>query len=144
VSNPADRRPRARQRPRSSRSRRAPSAACPGPAVDGKAAFNNFPYAYGVVERTYSELKASLLDTLPSRQYATLPAELQQGALALRVRAGAPGRAGRELRGRDDALLHLPDLPHGADGRRRAAALNPPVRGDLARHDLTGGNYWMP
>lgn len=31
-----------------------------GSPVEGKAAFNNFPYAYGVVERTYSEFKASL------------------------------------------------------------------------------------
>src|SRR4029450_4155697 len=31
----------------------------PGTAVDGKAAFNNCPYQYGIVERTYSGRKAS-------------------------------------------------------------------------------------
>ena len=49
--------------------------------MDGKAAFNNFPYQYGVVERTSSEHKASALDTLPVSQFGTLPLELQQGAL---------------------------------------------------------------
>jgi hypothetical protein len=43
-----------------------------GSPVDGKAAFNNFPYQYGVVERTFSEFKAGALSkTLVS---ATQPA----------------------------------------------------------------------
>jgi hypothetical protein len=53
----------------------------PGTPVDTKAAFNNFPYQYGIVERTYSEHKASQLSRLLVSDYATLPADLQGGAL---------------------------------------------------------------
>ena len=49
------------------------SAACPAPV--GKAAFNNFPYQYGVVERTFSEYKAG---------------RCPDAGLELRVAAGQP------------------------------------------------------
>jgi hypothetical protein len=32
-----------------------------GSAVEGKAAFNNFPFQYGIVERTFSEYIAGAL-----------------------------------------------------------------------------------
>ncbi|NIP65797.1 MAG: hypothetical protein GTN96_15400, partial [Gammaproteobacteria bacterium] len=52
-----------------------------GGPVDGKAAFNNFPYQYGVVERTYSEYKSGLISQTRVADYPSLPAELQGGAL---------------------------------------------------------------
>jgi hypothetical protein len=115
----------------------------PGTAVDGKAAFNNFPYQYGVVERTYSEHKASLLDTLPVNQFGTLPQELQRGALSYAhqqaIQAGTGGNfADGTTRFFSCQTCHM--APTVGEG----CAFGAPSRGDLARHDLTGGNYWMP
>ena len=53
----------------------------PGAAVDGKAAFNNPPYAYGVVERTFSEYKAGALSQTRVKDYGSLPSELKAGAI---------------------------------------------------------------
>jgi hypothetical protein len=52
-----------------------------GGLVDGKAAFNNPPYAYGIVERTFSEYKAGMISQTLVDDYPTLPADLQGGAL---------------------------------------------------------------
>jgi len=51
-----------------------------GSPVDGKAAFNNPPYAYGVVERTFSEWVASAWDNTLVNNFPTLPTELQASA----------------------------------------------------------------
>ncbi len=51
----------------------------PGAPVEEKAAFNNFPYMYGVVERTFSENMSSAFPTLRVADYATLPDELKAG-----------------------------------------------------------------
>jgi len=56
-----------------------------GAAVDGKAAFNNPPHEYGIVERTYSEWVASGLDTLVVNDFNTLPADLKVVGGALQV-----------------------------------------------------------
>ena len=53
----------------------------PGSPVDQKAAFNNFPYQYGVVERTFSEHQASLLSQTLVSDFPNLPPELQAGAI---------------------------------------------------------------
>jgi hypothetical protein len=115
----------------------------PGTPVNGKAAFNNFPYAYGVVERTYSEHKASVLDTLPVSQYATLPAELQQGALRYAYEQALQAGQGGNFEDGTTRFFTCQTC-HMAPTIGQGCSLNPPVRGDLARHDLTGGNYWMP
>jgi hypothetical protein len=52
----------------------------PGNPVAGKAAFNNPPYRYGVVERTFSEYKSALAPSTPVADFLTLPPELQDGA----------------------------------------------------------------
>jgi hypothetical protein len=121
----------------------------PGAPVEGKAAFNNFPYQYGVVERTFSEYKSGeLVQTRVSSQaplpnYGSLPPELQAGAIA---------------RARDAALLAGTNGDY-EDGTPRYFSCqtchmrpavgqgcnkNPPLRSDLPQHDQTGGNYWMP
>jgi hypothetical protein len=115
--------------------------------ITDKAAFNNPPYKYGVVERTYSEYKAGLLSQTLVSDYPGLPAELQEGAI-------------------EDAYLAAmgdgtnPNAPNYEDGAPRyfscqtchmkaTKALgcnknNVPLRNDQPMHDLTGGNYWMP
>lgn len=115
-----------------------------GSPVAGKAAFKNPPFAYGVVERTYSEHKASALSTTPMTAYATLPADIKRGSIQ---------------RAYDQALLANTGGNH-EDGTPRfftcqSCHMEPvvgegvgfglgPVRYDLALHDLTGGNTWVP
>ncbi|MBM4059869.1 MAG: hypothetical protein FJ265_02075, partial [Planctomycetes bacterium] len=53
----------------------------PNTPVTTKAAFLNFPFQYGIVERTYSEHKASAFPTTRVSNYASLPADLQRGAV---------------------------------------------------------------
>jgi hypothetical protein len=53
----------------------------PGSDVSLKAAFNNFPHQYGVVERTFSEYKSGALVGKLVSEYPTLPADLQAGAI---------------------------------------------------------------
>ncbi len=116
----------------------------PGSPVATKAAFNNAPYKYGVVERTFSEHMSSSLSTTPITSYATLPADIQRGAIQ---------------RAHDQALLAGTNGNY-EDGQTRyfncqgchmepvvgegAAFGIAPLRYDLPKHDLTGGNTWAP
>jgi hypothetical protein len=115
----------------------------PGTPVDSKAAFNNPPYKYGIVERTYSEYKAGLLSQTLVSDYSTLPAELHAGAIK---------------RAYDSAQLAGNDGNY-ADGTPRYFSCQschlPPVIGrgnnvigtrhtDFPLHDMTGGSYWIP
>ncbi len=116
----------------------------PGSPVDGKAAFNNFPYKYGIVERTYSEHKASLLSRMLVSDYNKLPAELQGGALrAAYESAVVAGTGGNYSDGTpryfNCQTCHMPPVTG-----KGAAMQSAPVRSDLPLHDLTGGNYWVP
>jgi len=52
-----------------------------GSALTVNAAFNNFPYQYGIVERTFSEFKSGLLSRTLVSSYASLPADLKAGAI---------------------------------------------------------------
>jgi hypothetical protein len=115
----------------------------PGTPVDGKAAFNNFPFQYGVLERTFSEHVAGALAGTRVADYPTLPEELRAGAIeAAYLSALAAGNGGDYADGTPRTFTcqscHLrPVSGKGASG-------SAPVRGDLPLHDLTGGNYWLP
>lgn len=116
----------------------------PGSPVAGKAAFKNPPYKYGIVERTYSELKSSALSSTLVGSFNSLPADIKRGAIK---------------RAYDQALLAGPSGNH-EDGTPRfyscqvchmepvvgegAAFGAAPLRTDLPLHDLTGGNTWAP
>ena len=115
-----------------------------GTPVAGKAAFNNPPYAYGVVERTFSEHMASGFPGLSVGDYTTLPADLQAGSIELAwMRAMASTLDGDYVDGAPRTFTcqtcHLP--PVVGKGAKQHQA---PVRDDLPLHDMTGGNYWMP
>jgi hypothetical protein len=115
--------------------------------ITDKAAFNHFPYEYGVVERTYSEYKAGLLSQTLVSNYDNLPPDLQAGAIQI-ARDAAMGTGTN------------PNAPDYVDGAPRyftcqtchmhattALGCNKngvQTRTDQPRHDLTGGNYWMP
>ena len=124
-------------------------------ALDGdlatKAAFNNPPYRYGVIERTYSEHMASDLATTsvsdadPTRT-TVLPDELKQGAILRAYDAAflASGGVGTDYadgtpRSFTCQSCHMPPIAGvGCD------KVDPNLpRADMPRHDLVGGNYWM-
>jgi hypothetical protein len=104
----------------------------PGSPVNGKAAFNNFPFQYGIVERTFSEHMSGTLSKTAVSNYANLPADLKAGAIK-----AAFDSSGGQLQGRGHPLLQLPDLPHARCHRlwrqqgRHPAAHRPAA----ARHD---------
>ena len=121
----------------------------PGAAVATKAAFNNPPYLYGVVERTSSEWTASALDTLRVADFSTLPAELQAigGAIAIaRQRAlDQIGNANRPDYADGTPRYFTCQTCHMAASTGKGCNKNGvPTRFDLPRHDQTGGGYWMP
>ena len=117
--------------------------------LDAKVAFNHRPYEYGIVERTYSEHKASALAYTLVSDYVTLPAELQAGAIKRAYEAAtAATPSGNYADGTPRVFscqtCHLPPVQGKGAGRPANGRAAPPVRSDLPKHDLTGGNYWMP
>jgi len=116
----------------------------PGAPLDTKAAFQNPPYAYGSVERTYSEHVASELPTTLVGDYATLPPELQAGSIEVAHDAALASTfdgnyVDGTLRFFTCQTCHMP--PVTGKGCNKQSA---PLRTDLPLHDLVGGNYWMP
>jgi len=115
----------------------------PGSPVTDKAAFNNFPFMYGIVERTFSEHMSSLLSTTLVREYANLPTDLRAGAIkAAYDSALVAGLGGdyEDLTPRYFSCQTCHLRPITGQGCNK----NPSVRADLPLHDMTGGNYWMP
>ena len=115
--------------------------------LDAKVAFNYRPYQYGVVERTYSEHKSSRLATTLVSDYPNLPADLQTGAIKRAYDAAIAASPDANYvdgtpRYFTCQTCHLP--PVTGKGANVGGRFNPPVRTDLPKHDLTGGNYWMP
>jgi hypothetical protein len=112
--------------------------------ITHKAAFNNPPYKYGVVERTYSEYKAGLLSQILVSGYTSLPLDLQAGAIqAARNAALGAGTGGNYADGTPRYFscqtCHMP--PESTLGCNKNGVQ---VRNDMPGHDLTGGNYWIP
>jgi hypothetical protein len=115
----------------------------PGAPVDQKAAFNNFPHQYGVVERTFSEHRATPLSSMRMFNYASLPADLRDGSIERAWEAAMASTAtGDYVDGAPRTFTcqscHMP--PVTGKGASQNAA---PVRTDLPLHDMTGGNYWI-
>lgn len=126
--------------------RRGTFSGVPGSPVEGKAAFNNYPYQYGIVERTYSEFKASNWPTFRVADYSKLPEDLKAGAIKMAYdQAIIAGKNGDYEDGTPRfytcQTCHLPPV----EGKASSTIHNKPKhRKDMPRHDLTGGNYWMP
>jgi hypothetical protein len=115
-----------------------------GAPVDTKAAFNNLPHKYGIVERTFSEYKAGLISQTLVSDYLSLPPDLQGGALQAGYESAlVAGRGGDYADGSPRYFTcqtcHM--RPVNGPGCNKKGA---PVRTDLPLHDMTGGNYWMP
>jgi hypothetical protein len=112
--------------------------------VDTKAAFNNPPYKYGIVERTFSEYKASLVPQTRVKDFMNLPPELRDGAFQTAYDAATAGGGNGDYEDGTPRYFscqtcHMP--PRVGKGCNKA---NAPVRTDVPKHDMTGGNYWMP
>ncbi|MBW2498672.1 MAG: hypothetical protein JRF61_15455 [Deltaproteobacteria bacterium] len=120
-------------------------------ALSTKAAFNNPPYRYGVVERTYSEHFASALSTTlvaeadPGRS-TDLPDELKQGSIfdAWNAAFTASGGATTDYADGTPRVFscqscHMPPIEGvGCD------KVDPSLpRADMPRHEMSGGGYWM-
>ena len=140
----------------------------PSDPVEQNAAFQFFPYQYGVVERTYSEHKASALAGTRVSDYASLPADLQAGAIKKAYDAALLAGNGGDYEDGTDRYFtcqtcHMrttgtcsvtsgtlcladADCPSGEScvSGGQGCDKNPPFRGDMPVHDLTGGNYWIP
>ncbi len=114
-----------------------------GTPVDEKAAFNNAPYKYGIVERTFSEYKAGQLSQTLVSNYTSLPAELRDGAIMRAYNASQlAGRGGDYADGTPRYFscqtCHLPPVIGYGDDDIGARLT------DFPFHDMQGGNYWMP
>jgi hypothetical protein len=114
----------------------------PGDPLSTKAAFNNPPYSYGVVERTFSEHMASTLSVTPVSEFPNLPTELRGGVLETVYDAALlAGQGGDYADGTERVYscqsCHM--TPAVAKGCNMAGS---PVRADMPVHDLTGGNTW--
>ncbi len=112
--------------------------------IESKAAFNNPPYKYGVVERTFSEYKAGLLSQTLVSDYNALPNDLKGGAIQNAYNAALlAGNGGDYADGSaryfSCQTCHM--MPIQGLGANKSGV---PVRNDLPMHDLTGGNYWIP
>ena len=109
-----------------------------------KTAFNNKPYQYGVVERTFSEYKAGLVSQTLVDDYPNLPADLQGGALKAIYDAATDfgTKSGNYADG--DPRYYSCQTCHMRPVFGQGCNKNPPFRDDLPLHDMTGGNYWMP
>jgi hypothetical protein len=114
-----------------------------GGPIGEKAAFNNPPYMYGIVERTFSEWKSGALDTMDVRNFPNLPAELQVQSGALNMAYQSAMLAGGTyedgtIRTFSCQSCHMrPDIGEGCN---KAGVL---TRSDLPKHDQSGGNYWI-
>ncbi len=124
-----------------------------GGPIEDKAAFNNPPYAYGVVERTFSEYMASAFPTTRVGHFDTLPDDLRtqggsldvtyQAALAAANEAGEHGGiAGDYADGTPRYFscqsCHMRPVTSAGCDKHDAE-----IRQDLPRHDLSGGNTWF-
>jgi hypothetical protein len=117
-----------------------------GGAVDGKAAFNNFPFMYGIVERTFSEFKSGLLSQTLVSDYADdpdFPLELKDGAIRVAYESAFVAGTGGDYEdgtARTFTCQTCHMRPVDGVGCNKKGA---PIRKDLPLHDMTGGNYWM-
>lgn len=121
----------------------------PGTPVDGKAAFNNPPYEYGIVERTSSEHVASAFDTMRVSDFGALPADLKTtGGSIQRAYQRAIDQTGNPSRPnyKDGTTRYFTcQTCHMSASTGKGCDRNGvPTREDLPRHDQTGASHWIP
>ncbi len=117
-----------------------------GSPIDGKAAFNNPPYKYGVVERTFSEWTSSAYPAFRVNDYPALPADLQVagGALDVAYHRAFDARGDADYEDGAPRFYTCQTCHMSASTGVGCNKSGVPTRTDLPRHDLTGGGYWIP
>jgi hypothetical protein len=115
-----------------------------GGPVNTKAAFNNPPYKYGVVERTFSEYKSGLVSQTRVSDYPNLPADLQGGALEAIYQAAMNAGTGGDFEDGTPRYYTCQSCHVRPVTGKGANKRGIPTRTDMPLHDMTGGNYWMP
>ena len=110
-----------------------------GSPVEDKAAFNNFPYQYGIVERTFSEYYAGELSKMLVSDYADLPGDLKAGAIQAAYESANGDYSDGTPRYFSCQTCHVPATT--GVGCNKSGV---PTRTDLPLHDMTGGNFWTP
>jgi len=114
----------------------------PGSPVGGKAAFNNLPFTYGVIERTFSEHMASAFPSTRVSDFGGLPADLKAGVIDSVYQASlAAGKGGDYEDG--TTRYYTCQSCHMAPVTGHGCKDPSPNRKDLPSHDLTGGNTWV-
>jgi hypothetical protein len=108
-----------------------------GSAVSTKAAFNNFPFRYGVVERTWSEFMSGALSRTRVSNYASLPVDLKAGAIK-----AAFDSAGGDYRDGTARYFSCQTCHMRAVTGQGCNKVGVATRTDLPLHDMTGGNAW--
>lgn len=110
-----------------------------------KAAFNNPPYAYGVVERTFSEYKASAWPTTRVSDFHTLPSNLQVpgGSVEVTYQAALAAGTGGDYADGEERFFSCQSCHMRPVTSAGANKNGLQIRPDLARHDHAGGNYWL-
>lgn len=111
----------------------------PGSPVEGKAAFNNLPFMYGIVERTFSEHKAGLLSQTLVSSYAKLPSDLKAGAIKAAYESSGGNYADGSPRYFSCQTCHMRAVT-GSGANKPGSQ----TRTDMPLHDMTGGNVWAP
>jgi len=117
----------------------------PGSPVDGKAAFNNFPYAYGVVERTSAEWNSSAWKTKLVNDFTSLPADLQHvgGAPDIAYHRAWDARQDANFEDGTPRYFTCQTCHMYARTGKGCNKNNAPIRTDLGQHDLTGFGHWI-
>lgn len=111
-----------------------------GGPLSAKAAFQNKPHGYGVVERTYSEHVASGLDDYLVKDYNLLPNEIQGGIMRDIYDAAQIAGTGGDYEDGTPRAYTCQSCHMRPTAGQSTTYPGAPWRLDLATHDLTGGN----
>jgi hypothetical protein len=117
----------------------------PGSPIEGKAAFNNPPYAYGMVERTSAEWNSSNWNTTLVNDFTSLPAELQHVGGAPDIAYHRAWDARQDADFEDGTLRYFTCQTCHMYARTGVGSdkQGTPIRTDLAQHDQTGAGHWV-
>lgn len=110
--------------------------------IESKAAFNNFPFQYGMIERTYSEWKASLFPKTLISDFQDLPSDLKKGILLSIFETSTKWDADGNYEDGTERYFSCQTC-HMKPVTGEGSNLNSPERQDLPLHDLVGANYWI-
>jgi hypothetical protein len=116
-----------------------------GGAIADKAAFNNPPYAYGMVERTSAEWNSSNWKTTLVNSFPSLPAELQHVGGAPDIAYHRAWDARQDANYEDGTPRYYTCQTCHMYARTGVGCNknNMPIRTDLPQHDQTGASHWI-